>query len=170
MASTGRNGLVTIAGQLESWIICDFKGDKITRVSWSSFAPAWAKEITNGVLTLPLEQSPLIVAKLFSQVVDDIDHVANTVCGDPVSVNELCDQIRPGFAYPQELPELVEWMRTGSPIQYMNQVLSSTEKVSSVHELLSKSVEILADDMIHDVSAAIARLVEDFEEEHAQED
>jgi len=175
MANRGRNGLEVIAGQLESWVICEFEGDKIVKVRWSMLAPDWAKDIAIEVLGEKLEEVPLIISKLFSQVVDDIDHVANTVCGDPVSVDELCDQIRPGFHYPDKVSELIVWMQTGAPLNFMNQVLSNQELspnnlVDSVATLLTRAIEILADDMIHDVSAAVARLVEQWEEDHAEDD
>jgi cytochrome P450 len=71
MADRRRNGLVTIAGQLESWVICEFAGSTINNVRWSKLAPEWAEQVGRDVLGLPLDAASQLEQKVFSQVIDD---------------------------------------------------------------------------------------------------
>lgn len=171
MASRKRNGLVVIAGQLESWVIPEFTGSTISTVRWSKLAPEWTNNLAIEVMGAPLDIAPQAEQRLFSQIIDDIDHVANTVCGDPVSVDELCDQIIPGFSYPDKKWDLHAWMRSSTQATAcINAVFSDEKRVYNMDELLQSAVIHRADDMIQDICAEVARLVEQWELDHAQED
>jgi hypothetical protein len=171
MADRRRNGLVTIAGQLESWVICEFAGSTINNVRWSKLAPEWAEQVGRDVLGLPLDAASQLEQKVFSQVIDDIDHVANTVCGDPVSVQELVDQVTQGFSYPDEKWDFSAWMHSSSYASgCMNEALGGEVRIYNMKELLAMAVTIRVDQIIYDAAVGVARLVEQWELDHATED
>lgn len=171
MANRKRNGLEVIAGQLESWVIPEFAGSTINNVRWSKLAPEWTNNLAIEILGAPLEDASRVEQRLFSQIIDDIDHVSQTVCGDPVSVDELVGQIMPGFSYPDKKWDLSTWMHTSThATACMNTVLADERRVYNMDELLQAAVIHRADDMIHDIAGEVARLVEQWELDHAQED
>lgn len=171
MADRRRNGLVTIAGQLESWVICEFAGSTINNVRWSKLAPEWTNGIAIDVMGAPLDSAPRVEQRLFSQIIDAIDYVANSVCGDPVSVSELVQQVTEGFSYPDAKWDLFAWMRSSTQaMSCMSAVLGDEQRVYNMDELLQSAVIHRADDMIQDICAEVARLVEQWELDHAQED